>query len=191
MGRSSGRSLWAWHCGRWQGRRAVVTVSAPLVIGGGAWYVLHEMQQDTFALAVIGVALIVALVLLALALRGRWHTIRRNDAADLAIIMVTMVLPFMAAFLHVFTGGDPQVFANSADYTTQEMIIRLSIFVAICVLASIGLGPIGSGGGRRRNGAWHRRLAHWATLMGFFWLVQVLFYTTFLTNVPNGLATGS
>ena len=96
------------------------------------------MQQNTLRLAVIGVGLVVALVLLVLALRGRWHTIRRNDAADLAVIMVTMVLPFMAAFLHVFTGGDPQVFANAADYTTQEMIIRLSIFVAVCVLVRWG-----------------------------------------------------
>ena len=37
---------------------------------------------------------------------------------------------------------------------------------------------------------WHPRLLHWALLMGFFWLVQVLFFTTFFTNVPNGLATG-
>ena len=176
----------------WQvaGPRAVVTVAAPLVVGGGAWWVLHEMQQDTFALVVMGIGLVAALVLLVLALRGRWHTIRRNDAADLAIIMVTMVLPFMAAFLHVFTGGDPQVFANSADYTTQEMIIRLSIFVGVCVLASVGFGTYWFWRRAAEDELWHPRLAHWATLMGFFWLVQVLFFTTFFTNVPNGLATG-
>ena len=61
------------------------------------------------------------------------------DAADLAVIMLTLVLPFMAAFLHVFTGGDPTVFTNSTDYTNQTMIVRLAIFVAACVLASIGI----------------------------------------------------
>ena len=167
-----------------------MTVAAPLVVGGGAWWVLHEMQQDTIGLVVVGVGIIAALVLLVLALRGRWHTIRRNDAADLAIIMVTMVLPFMAAFLHVFTGGDPQVFANSADYTSQEMIIRLAVFVTICVLASVGLGTYWFWRRAPEDELWHPRLVHWAMLMGFFWLVQVLFFTTFLTNVPNGLATG-
>ena len=99
-------------------------------------------------------ALIAALVLLVLALRGRWHTIRRNDAADLAVIMLTLVLPFMAAFLHVFTGGDPQVFANSADYTSQEMIIRLA---DVCGRLRAGFGRhrrrTGSGArcGRRTN----------------------------------------
>jgi uncharacterized protein (TIGR03663 family) len=176
----------------WQvaGSRAVITVGAPLVVGGGAWWVLHEMQQDAIGLVVVGVAVIAALVLLVLSLRGRWHTIRRNDAADLALIMITMVLPFMAAFLHVFTGGDPQVFANSADYTSQEMIIRLSIFVSLCVLVSVGLGTYWFWRRAPEDELWHPRLVHWAMLMSFFWIVQVLFFTTFLTNVPNGLATG-
>lgn len=176
----------------WQvaGPRAVLTVAAPLVVGGGAWWVLHEYQQDFFGLIIVGVGAVAALVLLVFNLRGRWHTIRRNDAADLAIIMVTMVLPFMAAFLHVFTGGDPQVFSDAAQYTSQEMIIRLAIFVTACVLLSVGLGMYWFWRRAPEDELWHPRLAHWGALMGFFWLVQVLFFTTFLTNVPNGLATG-
>lgn len=176
----------------WQaaGPRAVVTVAAPLVVGGGAWWVLHEMQQDSYGLIIVGIGALASLVLLVLSLRGRWHTIRRNDAADLAIIMVTMVLPFMAAFLHVFTGGDPQVFSDAAKYTSQEMIIRLAVFVTVCVLLSVGLGAYWFWRRAPEDDQWHPRLTHWAALMGFFWLVQVLFFTTFLTNVPNGLATG-
>ena len=33
-------------------------------------------------------------------------------------------------------------------------------------------------------------LRRWAKVMGVFWLIQILFFTTFLTNTRNGLATG-
>jgi uncharacterized protein (TIGR03663 family) len=176
----------------WQvaGPRAVITVAAPLVVGGGAWWVLHEMKQDAIGLVVVGIGIIAALVLLVIALRGKWHTIRRNDAADLSIIMLSLVLPFLAAFLHVFTGGDPQVFADSARYTSQEMIIREAIFVLICVFASVLIGGYWFWRRAPEDELWHPQFRHWAALMGFFWIVQVLFFTTFLTNVPNGLATG-
>jgi hypothetical protein len=117
----------------------------------------------------------------------------------LAVIMLTLVLPFMAAFLHVFTGGDPQVFSNVADYTSQEMIVRLAIFVTVCVLASIGIGvgwfwrraptkmsrcPRTSTPIRRR---WRRT---GALLMGFSGWCRCSFFTTFLTNTVQGLASG-
>ena len=70
------------------------------------------------------------------------------------------------------------------------MILRLAIFVTICVMLSVGLGMYWFWRRAPEDELWHPRLAHWGALMGFFWLVQVLFFTTFLTNVPNGLATG-
>ena len=35
-----------------------------------------------------------------------------------------------------------------------------------------------------------RILLQWAILMGGFWLIQMIFFTTFFTNTVNGLATG-
>ena len=149
--------------------------------------------------------------LLVIGMRGHWRQLRNHPAADLAVIMLTLVLPFMAAFLHVFTGGDPQVFTNVADYTSQEMIVRLAIFVAVCVLASIGIGVAwfwrphtdhhaeASGDDAEsiqpapeaiQPAPWRPVLHHWALLMAAFWLVQVLFFTTFFTNTVQGLASG-
>ena len=41
-----------------------------------------------------------------------------------------------------------------------------------------------------KSRAGHPGMLQWALLMGFFWLVQVLFFTTFFTNTTQGLATG-
>jgi len=193
----------------WQvmGARWTFIVAAPIAVGGSAWWVLHEMKQDFWGLIIVGAGLITALVLLLLGMRGHWRQLRIHPAADMAVIMLTLVLPFMAAFLHVFTGGDPQVFTNVADYTSQEMIVRLAIFVTICVLASIGIGvgwfwrphaghdeplPADAEAGAElpAPAPWRPVLHHWALLMGAFWLVQVVFFTTFFTNTVSGLASG-
>ncbi len=166
-------------------------VAAPLLIGGGVWYLLHERAMDSYGLIAVGIGLVAALALMVYALRGRWHLLRSNAAADAAVIMLTMVLPFMAAFLHVFTGGDPTVFTDASGYTGQDMIIRLSIFVGICVLASVGIGFFWFfRRGDAEDGRWRPHVRHWALFMGFFWIVQVLFFTTFFTNTVQGLATG-
>jgi RsiW-degrading membrane proteinase PrsW (M82 family) len=52
--------------------------------------------------------LIAAFVLSALGMRGRWASCAVHPAADLTVIMVTLVLPFLSAFVFVFTGGDPR-----------------------------------------------------------------------------------
>ena len=33
---------------------------------------------------------------------------------------------------------------------------------------------------------WRPHLMHWAMLMGGFWLIQIIFFTTFFTNTVNG-----
>jgi uncharacterized protein (TIGR03663 family) len=179
----------------WQmvGMRPTLLVAAPLAVGGAFWWVLHEMQNDLVGMIGLGAMALVAIGIAVYFLRGRWADLRRNPAGDLTVIMLTMVLPFLAPFIFVFTGGDPVVFTAAADYTSESMIIRLGIMVALCVVAAVGLAYLWFGR-RREDGetprAWRPHFGHWAILMGGFWLIQVVFFTTFFTNTVNGLATG-
>lgn len=179
----------------WQmvGPRRTALVAAPLAVGGLFWFVLHEMKNDLVGMIGLGVLALVGVGVAVYFLRGRWAELRRNPAADLTVIMVTLVLPFLSPFLFVFTGGDPTVFTTATDYTNQEMIIRLGIMVGVVVAAAVGLAVLWFG--RRHEDAehpraWRPHLGHWAILMGSFWLIQIVFFTTFFTNTVNGLATG-
>lgn len=179
----------------WQmvGPRRTLLVAAPLAAGGAFWFVLHEMKNDLVGMIGLGVLALVGVGVAISFLRGRWAELRRNPAADLTVIMATLVLPFLSPFLFVFTGGDPTVFTAAVDYTSQEMIIRLGIMVGVVAAAAVGLAVLWFG--RRQEDAdhpraWRPHLGHWAILMGSFWLIQIIFFTTFFTNTVNGLATG-
>lgn len=179
-------ALWQVVGPRWLG-----AIAAPLLVGGSVWWVLHEMKQDFWGLIALGILAVVALAAMVISLRGRWHLLRNHPAADLAVLMLTLVLPFLSSFVFVLTGGDPTIFTNAVDYTNQEMIIRLATLVGVCLAGSVGIGVAWF---RRapaaEDGRWRPTLVQWGALMGFFWLVQVIFFTTFFTNTVQGLATG-
>ena len=165
-------------------------IAAPMAFAGSAWYFFHNQGNDRYGMIAVAIGGAIALGLLVVALRGRWHALRQNTAGDLAVLMLTLVLPFTAAFLHVFAGGDAKVFTAAGEYTNQEMIIRLSIMVTLCVLTSLAIGVGWFWGRVQGEDGWRPQLRHWALLMFFFWFVQVLFFTTFFTNTVQGLATG-
>jgi uncharacterized protein (TIGR03663 family) len=105
--------------------------------------------------------------------RERW---RESAPGDLAALMLTLVLPFAGCAGVVVLGWNP------FDYTTWAGQARygaavLLLFGLSLLIAWLWFGP---GRGFRR----------WAGLMGGFWGLQVLFFTTFFTNIPFGLATG-
>jgi uncharacterized protein (TIGR03663 family) len=118
--------------------------------------------------------------------RGRRAASPRASAAgDLAVLMLTLALPFAGAVGLALGGFDPR------DYTTPVGLARsavaVALLLALSVLAAIlrfGRGP----GVRARLVSPGLRL--WAGLMGAFWALQVLFFSTFLTNLPRGLASG-
>lgn len=238
----SGAILGAFFVGLalWQvvGHRLWLAV-APVFAAGGFWYVLHvqarelSKQAETAAegaadlisrsnrleftgLGAIAIAVIIGFVLIYMVMnREKWQQLRRSVHLDLAVFMLTLVLPFTGAFFLPLLGWTlKNKFDAVGAWTTFEIATAASIVILLTVLA-VGIayfwydmrgraarpadseanGAHGSNGdGAVAPAAEPSNLGLnfvvWAQLMGVFWLINILFYTTFLTNLRNGLATG-
>ncbi|HXF62192.1 MAG TPA: flippase activity-associated protein Agl23, partial [Caldilineaceae bacterium] len=164
----------------------VFAAAAPALFGAGAGFWLLEADQTGVGLAVAGVGVAVSVALLGVWLIGPpWQKLRHNDAADLAILMATLVMPFLSPFGHLLFGWDAMA------YTTNTDLMRSASLVFVLTVASVALAYYWFG--MRSSGKGDEGVLTfngWAQLMGIFWLIQVLFFTTFLTNTRNGLATG-
>lgn len=171
----------------WQviGRR-VFTAAAVGLFGASAGFYFFEVGQTAIALAVAGLGALIAIAMLALWLRGpAWPKLRRSDAADLAVMMATAVMPFLAPFGHLLFGWDPMAYAQTID------LLRSAGLVLVMVALSVGIGYFWFGMRETATGGEGTlTFVQWAQMMGLFWLIQVLFFTTFLTNTRNGLASG-
>lgn len=203
--------------GLWQviGQR-LWTALAPLPIGGGIWYALHIQARDLAnqaatatdqaaellsrsdrlewtGIAALGVAGLISLGVLYLYVkREQWDRLRQSVSIDLGVLMLTLVLPFTAAFLLPLLGWQLKAkFDNIAGWTTGEMVTVAVIVILLTVLA-VGIAYFWYGMRPQTAGEQRRRLEFttWLQLMGAFWLINILFFTTFLTNLRNGLATG-
>jgi len=184
--------------------RFFVAVS-PALFGVGIGFAIFENDQVALGLGIGALGVVGTLTLLTLWLGAKgWAELRRNDAADLAVVMATLVLPFLTPFLHLALGWDAMA------YATQQDLLRSAGLVGFMTLLSIGVAyywfgarrdpredtqphpqPLSAGEGRGQpRGLPLLRLGSWGQMMGMFWLIEVLFFTTFLTNTRNGLATG-
>jgi predicted membrane-bound mannosyltransferase len=105
--------------------------------------------------------------------RERW---RESAPGDLAVLMLTLVLPFGGCAGVVLLGGDPYHYTTRADQVHDGAAVIFLVGLSV-LTARLWFGP---GPGFRG----------WARLMSGFWGLQALFFTTLFTNVPVGLATG-
>ncbi len=127
-------------------------------------------------------------------------------SADLAVLMVTLVLPFSAPFilLFPFRWDLKAKFDNINGWTTGEMTLA-AVLVVVLLLISVSIAYLwfalwSTAGTKAKAESSGPKDEHatgavvgffgWLKIMGAFWLIQVLFFTTFLTNIRNGLATG-
>ncbi|MCB0083639.1 MAG: hypothetical protein KDE47_22020, partial [Caldilineaceae bacterium] len=217
----------------WQlvGNRLWMAV-APVVAGGGIWYWLHirarelatqaatagdgaeallrqSDRTEMIGIAALGIAGIIAIVLIVMAMKSEdWVKLRRNPAADLAVTMVSLVLPFVSPFLlaFVFSWDLKAKFDNINGWSTGDMVLTASLVLVLAIISFamayfwFEMRPKAPATTKRANGSEEVEAGEqsserfgffgWLQLMGAFWLIQVLFFTRFLTNIRNGLATG-
>src|SRR5690606_6108492 len=166
--------------------RSVFLAAAVGLLAASLGFYFFEMGQTILALAITGLGGLIALGMLARWLMGPgWPQLRYSDPADLAVMMATAVMPFLAPFGHLLFGWDAMAYATTTD------LLRSAGLVLVMPALSIGVAYYWFGLRERRAvGEGTMTFGQWAQMMGLFWLIQVLFFTTFLTNTRNGLASG-
>lgn len=128
----------------------------------------------------------------------RWYTgresLRDSPFADLAVLFLTLVLPFAAPFGHLLLGWDALAYSSSEDLTRSVLLVVLMTMVSLVIAI---LWFIVAKGNRTPPDASDAdgppqaiTFADWATLMLLFWAIAILLFTTLFTNAVNGFATG-
>jgi uncharacterized protein (TIGR03663 family) len=194
----SGLALWQIV----KGRLFIAVSPALFGVGIGFWF--FETGQTIVGLicAVVGVLGMLVLLGMWLGAEG-WRKLRSNESAVLAVLMATLVLPFLSPVLHLALGWDAMAYASNTDLLRSGGLILVMTVIAVAIAFYwFGMRPQadstdGAADGtpperadERAYGSLMLPFVGWAQLMGAFWLIQVLFFTTFLTNTRNGLATG-
>ncbi|MYC96742.1 MAG: TIGR03663 family protein [Caldilineaceae bacterium SB0661_bin_32] len=128
----------------------------------------------------------------------RWWTgkeqLQNSSFADMAVLLLTLVLPFVAPLGHLIIGWDALAYSSALDLTRSAILVLLMTGLSAAI-AFWWFGPAQSnenGTGSGSGNGQERRItfATWATLMGLFWAIEILLFTTFFTNPVDGLATG-
>ena len=140
----------------------------------------------------------------------RWWTgqekLRESPFADIAVLLLTLVLPFAAPLGHLLFGWDALAYSSTQDLTRSAVLVLLMTGLSVAI-AFWWFSPANSGAKSRdgdeqvcaeptpSSATWRsakRRItfSNWATLMALFWAIEILLFTTFFTNPVDGLATG-
>ncbi|MBN2503265.1 MAG: TIGR03663 family protein [Anaerolineales bacterium] len=99
-----------------------------------------------------------------------FQALRKERSFGLMLLLLTLVLPSLAAFPMFVSGLDP------TDYYTREGVLRIIAFLIPMAAIAIAAGLW-----------WNPR--QWVINNAIFYIIFVLFFTTFFTN-GNGLLTG-
>ncbi|RIK41937.1 MAG: hypothetical protein DCC55_10415 [Chloroflexi bacterium] len=171
---------------------------APVIFGFGFWYYFHKQDQD-----IIGAIGLLATVAVSVALvwnhigATEWRKLRHNRAADLAIFMATLILPFTSPFIHLAATAAgvewPEIDYQNPQNTATGVILTYIIVVLALAALSVALAWYWFGTRKADEEAGEEPaldFTTWAQMMILFWVIAILFYTTFLTNTRNGLASG-
>ncbi len=121
-------------------------------------------------------------------------SLRDSPFADLAVLLLTLVLPFVAPIGHLVFGWDALAYSTTQDLARSAMLVLFMTGVSGAI-AFWWFNPIGGRGNESKPPAGNGRaqritFSNWATLMALFWAIEILLFTTFFTNPVDGLATG-
>jgi len=120
--------------------------------------------------------------------------VRLSPYFDLAVIFLTLVLPFTAPVGHLLLGWDPLAYSTTEDLAKSALFVLLmtAISVMIAMFWFVVLKNNKKGDETAADSDQEHLLTfgNWAALMGLFWAIEIVLFTTFFTNAVNGLATG-
>ena len=127
-------------------------------------------------------------------MRTGQESLRESSFADLAVLLFTLVLPFVAPLGHLLFGWDALAYSSTQDLTRSAFLVLLMTGVSAAIafwwfspvkeIEKEGKPPAGN------SQATQITFSNWATLMALFWAIEILLFTTFFTNPVDGLATG-
>ncbi len=106
----------------------------------------------------------------------RWRSkLRAFAELDLIVLLLTLVLPFLSAIVLKALGWQISQF-NNPGQITLSLVWQGFATLALLFIASVVIGFL-----------WFRQ--RWLIAAGIFWAIELLFFTTFLTN-GQGIGTG-
>ncbi len=152
--------------------RMAAAVSIPAVCFGLAFLILKQNLFGALFLAIGVAAVLVALVAAVLVWRKQ---VRSFPEVDLIVLLGTLVLPFLSAVILKALGWQISQF-TAPSQITPNMITQGAGVLAFCFVLSIVIGYM-----------WLRD--RWLIAAGFFWAIELLLFSTFLTN-GQGIFTG-
>ncbi len=152
--------------------RVLVAAALPLLFVG-LLLVIFKAKIPGFAALGLGGLLALLAVVLVLS-QWRWR-LRIFRELDLIVLLLTLVLPFLSAVVLKAVGWQISQF-NNPGQITLPMVWQGFLVLGILFVISAVLGFL-----------WLRE--RWFVAAGAFWAIEILFFTTFLTN-GQGLGTG-
>ncbi len=152
--------------------RILVAVALPLMAAG---VLLVIFKVKVIGLAALGIGLVLALLAVILA-AVRWRSrLRAFAELDLIVLFMTLVMPFLSAIILKAMGWQISQF-NNPGQITLSLVWQGFTVLALLFIASVVIGLL-----------WFRQ--RWLIAAGIFWAIELLFFTTFLTN-GQGIGTG-
>ena len=183
----------------WQviGRSMFLAIAPTLLLAPIAYY-FHDIDRDNVGIPLLALGLIATLGLAAFYIAKQkegWRQLRVNPVGDVVVVMATLVLPFLTPFLGLVLKR-AGVLAEIDWQNPNTIIGRDRIILAVLVIlffaisAAIAWFWFAKRPHREEDGTERLDFATWGKLMTVLWVIDILFFTTFLTNVLDGLATG-